>query len=479
MINRYVTMKNFNLVLLAFSCFLSACSSPAQQGPGDKDAPNILFLLADDLGYGDLSCFGSAEIETPNLDALAAGGIQLRNFYAASAVCTPSRAALLSGRYPIRFDIRQHFRDIMGEYLPVQELSLPWQMKRNGYRTFHIGKWHLGGLQAFQCQARAGGEAGVTPGPLEHGFDHYLANLEDTIRAELLRKARLYRDGGKYLVRDDRRTDPLEQHWTDIKTREAMDMMDASHNAGDPFFINLWFDVPHTPYEPAPEPHLGKYRKRGFTGNKLYYCSMVSHMDACIGQLIRHLKDLGIHDNTLIVFTSDNGPSFYGSTGYFKGGKADLHEGGIRVPFIASWPGRIPAGKVLTGLVAAHVDILPSFCEAAGIEYDSNQLDGISIMPWLLGEDKALPEREICWQLDLYTWFPQPGDKPEPYATTALLNGKFKLLADSLLPVELFDLREDPSEMKNNLEDRRALADSMASRIRATLAAPRLSHKAP
>ena len=184
-----------------------------------------------------------------------------------------------------------------------------------------------------------------------------------------------------------------------------------------------------------------------------------------------------MYDNTLIVFTSDNGPAFFGSTGYFKGGKADLHEGGIRVPFIAAWPGRIPAGIISTGLVAAHVDLLPTFCEAAGIEYDPSRLDGMSILPWLRGENKVLPEREIFWQLDLYTWFPQPGEKPEPYATTAMLKDKHKLLADSLLPVELFDLRDDPSEMENRLGEQAGLADSMTDRMMEYLAAPRMKHK--
>lgn len=470
-------MKDFKLLLLTCCCLISACKSPVRENSVIADKPNILFILADDLGYGDLSCFGSSDIETPNLDALAAGGIQLRNFYASSGVCTPSRAAILTGRYPLRFDIRQHFRDIRGEYLPVQEVSLPWLLKHKGYRTFHIGKWHLGGLQEHQFNARSRGQSDVNPGPLEHGFDHYLVNLEDTIRGELVKMARLYRDGGKYLVRNDRRAAPMAEHWTDIKAREAVAMIDSSLESGHPFYINLWFDVPHTPYEPAPEPHLGKYKKRGFTGNKLFYCSMVSHMDACIGQIIRHLKDQGIHDNTLIVFTSDNGPSHFGSTGYFKGGKADLHEGGIRVPFVAAWPGRIPAGIISTALVAAHVDLLPTFCQAAGIVYDHSRLDGMSILPWLLGEDLELPEREIFWQLDHYSWYPQPGEKPKPYSTTALLRGKYKLLADSLSPVELFDIRDDPSEMNNKLDERAALADSLSGKIRKFLAAPRMSHK--
>ncbi len=472
-------MKYLNLLIILCTCLISSCRSPVVENNVREENPNILFLLADDLGYGDLSCFGSSDIETPNLDALAAEGIQLRNFYASSGVCTPSRAAILTGRYPLRFDIRQHFRDIMGEYLPIQEVSLPRLLKNRGYRTFHIGKWHLGGLQEHQINARFSGEAGINPGPLEHGFDHYLVNLEDTIRGELVRTARLYRDGGRYLVRDDRRADLLEEHWTNIKTLEAMAMIDSSFESGRPFYINLWFDVPHTPYEPAPEPHLSKYKKRGFAGNKLFYCSMVSHLDACIGQIIQHLEELGIRDNTFVVFTSDNGPAHFGSTGYFKGGKADLHEGGIRVPFIASWPGRIPSGEVSTGLVAAHVDLLPTFCDAASIPYDPSGLDGINILPWLRGEETELPHREIFWQLDLYNWYPQPGDKPKPYSTTVLLNGKHKLLADSLLPVELFDLLDDPSEMNNKLDEKASLADSLSHKIREYLAAPRMSYKSP
>ena len=137
-------MKKFNLLILSMCCLLSACKTTGRENMARTETPNILFLLADDLGYGDLSCFGSTDIETPNLDALAAEGMQLRNFYASSGVCTPSRAAILTGRYPIRFDIRQHFRDIMGEYLPVKDVSLPMLLKRHGYHTSHIGKWHLG-----------------------------------------------------------------------------------------------------------------------------------------------------------------------------------------------------------------------------------------------------------------------------------------------------------------------------------------------
>ncbi len=464
----------FRTAWLLTVVLFTACNDGDHQTSVSPKKPNILFILADDLGYGDLTCFGSHEIETPNLDALASTGIQLRNFYASSAVCTPSRAAILSGKYPIRFDIRHHFRDETDENLPAEISSMAWMLKKGGYFTAHIGKWHLGGIQEHEFNARAHGDDSVDPGPMQHGFDHYLCFIEDTVRKELFSKKRLYRDGGLHLVRNERRIPPVSGHWTDIKTDETIFLIDSLSRAGQPFFINLWYDVPHTPYEPAPAPHTEKYKARGFTGNKLLYNAMVSHMDAGIGRIVKRLKGLGELDNTLIVFTSDNGPAYFGSTGYFSGGKADLHEGGIRVPFIAAWPGNISSGVINTNVVASNVDLLPTFCKAAGVDYDGSLYDGENILPWLTGAEKAPPRREIFWQLDFYSFYPQPGDKPKPYATTALLKGSYKLLADSLEPVELFDLADDPSEMKNKVDEFTDIRDSLAIRIQKYLSDPRI-----
>ena len=458
----------------------SACTPPqlntnvSEKAASAASRPNIIFILADDLGYGDLTCFGSSDIETPYLDQLAVQGMQLRGFYASSAVCTPSRAAILSGKYPLRFNIRHHFRDVTDENLPVEETSMAWMLKKHGYLTAHVGKWHLGGLQVHEFRAREKGDKSVDPGPLQHGFDHYLCFVEDTIRKVLFREKRLYRDGGQHLVRNDKPLSPVKGHWTDLKTEEVIHLIDSSSRFDKPFFINLWYDAPHTPYEPAPSPHLEKYKARGFSGNKLLYCSMVSHMDENIGRIIDKLEELNELENTLIVFTSDNGPAYFGSTGYFKGGKADLHEGGIRVPFIATWPGKIPAGIINTGLVTSNVDLLPTFCAAGNIDYDPALYDGQNILPWLSDPDKTPPEREVFWQLDHYDFYPQPGDKPQPYATTAVRRGRHKLLADSLTAVALFDLTDDPSEMKNRLNEYTKVRDSLVVRIRKYLSDPRM-----
>ena len=432
--------------ITASGLFLGTLSS--QPVPSESTPPNIIVLLADDLGYGDLSCFGSASIETPHLDSLARQGMRFSRFYTGSAVCTPSRACLLTGRYPLRYDIRQHFPDEQ-QHLPTTAVTLPELLQQAGYRTAHIGKWHLGGLRPRDFQARQAGEA-ANPGPLQHGFEHSLTSIEGApIRPELITNRRLYREGGKYMVRNDERAPESRKHWTEIKVDEAMAVIETFTAEDNPFFINLWFDVPHTPYEPAPEPHLSKYQQLGATGDQLYFRSMVSHLDATIGRLIRYLKAQGIFENTIILFTSDNGPAFQGSPGPFRGGKTDLHEGGIRVPMFAVWPGHIPANTHSFSTV--HMaDILPTLSEAVGIRTDTLSLDGISRLAQL--KDDAYAERgTLFWQMDLYEFYQNQGPKPTPYATSVVTQGKWKLLADSVQPTELFDLEQDHRELYNLL----------------------------
>ena len=433
----------------------------------------MILILADDLGYGDLSCYGSNEIETPHIDGLADDGIKLGNFYASSAVCTPSRAGLLSGKFPIRYHITRHFTDITDSHLPVSETNLPFMFKNAGYQCAHIGKWHLGGLQEHEFNARMQGNEDEDPGPLEHGFDHYLAFIEDTIRGALHNEKLLYREGGKYLVRNDRRIEPNEKHWTEIKVDETISLIEEYNKTNALFFINLWLDLPHTPYEPAPEPFLSKYKKRGMDEPQANYCSMVSFMDHGIGKIIRLLEELDIRDNTVVIFFSDNGPSYIGSTGYFKGGKADLHEGGLHVPFIISWPARLKQDVIRNDLVATSVDLLPTLADIAGIDPTDYSFDGMSLMPFLTGEKEFGGRPPIFFQLDLYTWYPQPGEKPKPYATSGLIDGKYKLLLDSIEPVALYDIKSDPSEMENLLDKNKDVVESMRDKAIEILDAPR------
>jgi arylsulfatase A-like enzyme len=448
---------------------LPACSA----GPAIKNAPsiqsskpNLIFILADDLGYADLSCFGSKKINTPQLDKMAQSGMRWTRFYSASAVCSPTRVSCMTGRYPLRFGVRKHFID-KEEHLPPNTVTLPRLLKKAGYATAHVGKWHLGGLNKKHVMDRAN----HIPGPLQHGFDHSLAMYEERVpRARLCKARRLYRDGCKHLIRNDKPAEPVDRHWTDYKTDESLMLIEKFHGQKKPFFLNLWFDVPHTPYEPAPDPYLNPYKDRA-EGDDLLYRSMVTHMDASVGRIMAKLKELGIAENTLVFFTSDNGPSSQGNPGPFKGGKADLHEGGIRVPAIACWPGRIPAGSECDEFGHTN-DLLPTFCQAAEVALPKDlDIDGQSLLGRLV-HNKSLPQRStVFWQMDLYKWFPQPGEKPKPYATEIARRGKWKLLAQAGKPGELFDLEKDPGETRNVLDKEPKMVEDLTADLRAWIKA--------
>ena len=487
----FMKIASASIIAFAFFCCEEGFSGTPTNAESKK--PNLIFIMADDLGYGDISCFGCEDIQTPNIDKLAASGKMFTQSYSGSAVCSPTRASVITGRYPLRFGIDEHFDD-RESHLPRGVVTLPKLLKKAGYTTAHIGKWHLGGLNQKHINDRKNS----IPGPLQHGFDHYLCNLEDPgIRPILIKERRLYRDGGKSLVRNDQNAPAINRHWTDIKVDEAIRLINLYHQQNKPFFLNLWFDAPHAPYEPAPEPHISKYadpsgkEKNVYNSmvsyldsklpniptnspkDSLFYRSMVSHMDANIGRLIENLKKLGIYENTLIVFTSDNGPAYQGSPGIFTGGKADLHEGGIRVPMIAVWPGHIEAGKKSDELTST-IDMLPTFCAAAGVKVpDSLKIDGVNLLPLFLNDKPIERSRPVFWQLKLYMWYPQPGEKPKPYATEIARDGKWKLMTLDGKPVGLFDIETDPRE-ENNLVDKRSdIANPLAEKVRNWLKEPR------
>lgn len=471
-INHYEHMRSilFITALYCLAC-LGACNPAGAEKALQDIRPNVIILLADDLGYGDLSAYGSQSIETPHLDALAREGIKLSQFYAGSAVCTPSRACLLTGKFPLRYDIRRHFTD-NEEHLPEAAVTLPEVLREAGYRTAHIGKWHLGGLRPMDFEARTAGNP-ANPGPLQHGFEHSLTSIEGApIRPELIRNRQLYRQGGHYMVRNDQRAEPDDHHWTEIKVNEAIGLIDTYTENREPFFLNLWFDVPHTPYEPAPEPHLSKYQALGATGDQLYFRSMVSHLDAQIGRLVQHLKARGIFEKTIILFTSDNGPAFQGSPGPFKGGKTDLHEGGIRVPMFAIWKDHFPAGS--STFSPMHMaDILPTLAAALDIPLEQAQeLDGRNRLAALTDPDFAAHEA-LFWQMDLYKGFQNQGPKPTPYATAVIRDGHWKLLANGTGPTELFDLANDHRELYNLLDQEPEQAQALYEKLHTFLVAPR------
>lgn len=450
---------------------LSALAGTARADPLPR--PNVILILADDMGYADPACFGGKAVATPHLDALAQTGARMTRFYAASAVCTPTRASILTGHYPLRFDIRKHFPDD-ASHLPAGIATLPRLLRDAGYATAHVGKWHLGGLHLAHARNRAAS----VPGPLEHGFDHYLCqNEEQPLRGDLGKRRRLYRDGGTCLLRNDAPVPPTDPfyhgHLTGIIGDEAVRLVGEFHRQQRPFFLNVWHLVPHTPYEPGSEPHFSRTAAPGISEDQHCFRSMVAHLDATIGDLVAKLDQLGIRNQTLVLFTSDNGGAFEADNGPLKGGKTDLHEAGIRVPMIASWPGKIPAGHTSTA-VGGTVDLLPTICAAAGVTIpESSPVDGIDLLPQLTQAREIAGRPPLLWQLDLYPRIQRHSPKPEPFATEAILQGRWKLLSRDGQPVELFDLEADERETRNLLEQQPRIVADLARQVRGFLDAPR------
>lgn len=462
--------KRFFLIIV--SLFLMGGASETMA----TERPNIILMLADDLGYGDLSCFGSPAVKTPHLDRLAEAGIKCTRFYAASAVCSPTRASVLTGRYPLRFGITKHFDDV-SRWLPETATTVAELLHDAGYNTAHVGKWHLGGLHVDDSGKRLANQ----PGPHQHGFDFYQTQIEQQpLRGRMGDERTLFTQGGTVLLRNDQhvgKDDPyFAKHLTDANGDFTVEMIEKLAGEKKPFFLNVWWLVPHKPYEPAPEPHWSARAADGISDDQHRFRSMVRHMDAKVGKILSKLDELRIADNTLVLFTSDNGAAFEGFIHDLKGGKTDLHDGGLRVPMIARWPDAIPAGQV-SDAFGHSSDLLPTFCEAAGVKLPSDlSLDGLSLLPHLKGARSPTDEERgaVFWQLDLFKAIQRHYPKPKPFATEVAMRGKWKLLALDGKAVELFDIKADPNEKQNVLNDHPELVASLTAELKEWLGAPRI-----
>jgi N-acetylgalactosamine-6-sulfatase len=460
----------FRILLLIAALFATNIAFSA-----DTSRPNIILLLADDMGYADLSCFGSPAVKTPHLDRLAAEGIKSTHFHSASAVCSPTRASILTGQYPLRFNVTRHFNDV-DMWLPESAYTLAEMLQDSGYETAHIGKWHLGGLHVDEAGKRLTDQ----PGPHQHGFKHYQTQIEQQpMRGQMGRDRTVFRQGGTVLLRNDQRVpsdDPYyPKHFTDANGDFAVELIHQFAENEKPFFLNLWWLVPHTPYEPAPEPHWSNTAANGISDDQHRFRSMVQHMDAKVGAILDALEKTGAADNTLIVFTSDNGAAWEGYIGDLKGGKTDLHDGGLRVPMIARWSAKIRPGSE-TDVFGHSADLWPTFHAAAQVRAPSPQnLDGINLLPHLTGGPTPTDAQRgtIFWQMQLYRSLQRHYLKPEPYATEVVRCGPWKLLALDGEPVELFDILNDPHEQWNLLREQPDVVKSMTAELKAWLAAPR------
>lgn len=397
---------------------------------GEKPKPNIIVFFTDDQGYGDLSCYGATDLKTPAIDSLASSGIRFNQFYVASTVCTPSRAALLTGKYPVRVGLD---KEVIFPYsthgLSPAETTLPELLKPLGYTTACIGKWHLGNLPEYL--------------PNNQGFDYYYGVPYSNDMDRYYYAENNYQSPPLpvYLNKDLIKEGPDQDSLTWMWTQGAVDYIHK--NAGHPFFLYLAHNMPHDPWHASA--NFRGSSERGLYGD------VIQEIDWSMSQVIKALKDNHILDNTIVIFTSDNGPKLGmehgGSAGPLRGGKATTWEGGMRVPGIVSWPGTIPAG-INSNEPMSTLDLLPTLVEIAGGEVpDSLVLDGRNVHQFWLD-----PAQPVAAKFDLL-YYGRDG------ALEAYTDGTWKLHRAKNLgwneakqgpfPLSLYKLADDIGETNN------------------------------
>ncbi|MEO9511241.1 MAG: sulfatase-like hydrolase/transferase [Flavobacteriaceae bacterium] len=436
-----------------FSCFFAfvvllmfmvSCKDKREVVKPEK--PNILFIFADDWGYGDLGCYGATEVATPNIDKLAAQGTKYTQFHVSSGVCSPSRSSVITGHFPARHRIHGHFAgkepntrrsmpNWLDETLPVY---MPRLMQQAGYTTAHFGKWHLGGGGLPHGDLSA-------PEPKIYGYD----------------ETRVWNGNGPTWKGDQHwpntRYMDSDSTWVHSSSRividETIDFIKRNKEKESPMFINLWLKDPHTPLWPTDE-----QRKpyKGLHPDKETYYSVLTDADNHVGRLMVALNEMGLDENTLVIFSSDNGPAGYGpsktagSTAGLKGRKVDVFQGGVNVPFIIRWPGRVAAGRTDSISVLSTVDLLPTFAELAQKKLPNDyKPDGESFTS-ILDNKIFKRSKPLFWE-----WrFPSDNpNHPTGWVNAAVRNGNWKVLADKEQSrVELYNIKEDKFESQNLFE---------------------------
>ena len=413
----------------------------------DPSPPNIIVILADDLGRGDYSAFGTNDIRTPSIDRLCREGMTFNNFYASSCVCSPTRAALLTGYYPDRVGVPgviRHTPDNSWGYLSPKATLLPQVLKTVGYHSAIVGKWHLG-LTSPNT-------------PNERGFDFFHGFLGDMMDDYLT-----HRRGGQNFMRRNQVVIDPPGHATDLFTDWACEYLtERSASPSKPFFLYLAYNAPHDPIQPPPE-WLAKVRQRepNMADHRAKLVALIEHMDAGIGRVLDTLDQRKLADNTLVFFTSDNGGvlNLGAKNGPWRSEKQHMYEGGLRVPAIARWPNHIPAGQQADH-VAVTMDLFATACEAAGVKA-STDIDGVSFLPTLLGQPQAAPQR------DLYFVRREGGPAYGGKTIEALIRGDWKLLQDSpFAPLELYNLKADPKETTNLAAHEKKIFNDLSAALR-------------
>lgn len=447
-------MKEYVLPFLGMASCLSFYSCKSKQTNSQNEKPNIIYILADDMGYSDLGCYGSKKVLTPNIDQMAKEGMRFTRHYAGTSVCAPSRCSLMTGLHTGHCQVRGNAQHESGGQMPLAEntQTVARLLHDAGYNTALIGKWGLG-------------DPGTTGEPTKQGFDQYFGYTcqvyahnhypEFLIRngeKEYIGNKVVYRDSSEWHGGRGSYTTQMVQNAHHLFTNEAIEFIEK--NQTTPFFIYLAVVFPHDngEAEPGKRYELPSYQPYdtclGWSESEKGYAAQISLLDAEVGKIMNKLQELKLDENTLVIFTSDNGgdaPGFFlnESNGNLRGIKRDMYEGGLRVPFIAHWKGTIAAGTI-NNHVSAFWDFLPTACDIAGIKQPV-QTDGISYLPALLG-------REQTEHVYLYWEFHEQGKKQ------AVLQGDWKGIRLNVAknpngPIELYNLTNDPSESSNIAKD--------------------------
>ena len=404
--------------------------APATAAPDQR--PNVVVILCDDLGYGDLACFGNTTIQTPCLDRLASEGVKLTACYAAAPVCSPSRTGMLTGRTPNRVGVYDWIPEGSPMHMRQREVTVAKLLAQAGYDTCHVGKWHCNGRFNVSEQ----------PQPGDHGFAHWFSTQNNASPTH---------HNPVNFVRNGKPVGPTKGYSSSIVAGEAIDWLKNVRDRNRPFCLFVWYHEPHEPIA-SPEKYMKLYPQATRPGEALYYGN-VTQMDSQVGRLMDSLDEQGLRDNTVVFFSSDNGPETFkrhskafrsrGTPGPLRGMKLWLYEGGIRVPGIVRWPGKTPPGLVSDEPICG-VDVLPTLCEIAGVEPPTDRaIDGTSLMPLLRGES-IQRKTPLYWQYN----------RALGWAKVVMRDGDWKILADEkLAKFELYNIKNDISE-KNDLAEK-------------------------
>jgi arylsulfatase len=447
-----LTKKWFPFLVVFFLICNDSKNHSLSAAETESSKPNIVVVLCDDLGYGDLACYGHPVIQSPNIDHFAKQGIRLTNCYSAAPNCSPSRTGLMTGRTPYRVGIHNWIPLDSPMHVRKSEITIATLLKQTGYATCHVGKWHLNGMFNQPEQ----------PQPSEHGFDHWFSTQNNALPTHL---------NPDNFVRNGNNAGRIEGSSSHIVTNEAIQWLKQGRDKEKPFFLFVCYHEPHEPIA-TEKKYSSLYDDKGkrsiydpTTSSFAAHHGNITQMDAAFGKLMKSLDDQKLTENTFVIFTSDNGPAItgshpHGSSGPLRDKKGHMYEGGIRVPGIIRWPGNIKTG-IESGTPVCGVDLLPTLCELAGASVPKDRaIDGTSIVP-LWNGTPIQRKTPLYWQFHYSRSNPIvamrkgnwkilasiTGTKPKPGGD--ITNGMMKSLKNcELTDFELYYLKDDIAEMR-------------------------------